>query len=52
MLKRLFIKWLRERALRLPSDKVDELAKRLKVSREVIVAVNDALIDWVVKQVD
>jgi hypothetical protein len=52
MLKRLFVKWLRERALRLPSDKVDELAKRLRVPREAIVAVNDAIIEWVVKQID
>lgn len=45
--KRALRKWLEDRALRLPSDVVDKIAKRLGVDRTLIVEVNEAIIKQV-----
>lgn len=37
--------WLRDRVLRLPGDRVTEIAKRLGVTPEVVKLVNDAIIN-------
>lgn len=43
LLRSLFIKWLRERALVVPSSKREEIAKRLRVDQEVVDAILNEL---------
>jgi hypothetical protein len=44
---RVLRRWLRDRALRLPSDRVREIAQRLGVKEETVRDINDAIIDWI-----
>jgi hypothetical protein len=49
--KRYLRSWLENRALRLPSDTVDAISKRLGVPRELVVEVNEAIIKYVTEAI-
>ena len=49
--KRLFIKWLRERALVIPQSKREEIARRLKVDQQVVDSVLFELRDAILNQI-
>ena len=51
VLKSLFIKWLRDRALLVPYAKRVEIAKRLKLDQEVVDSVLFELRDYILQQV-
>lgn len=52
LLKRLFIKWLRERALVIPYAKRVEIAKRLNLDQEVVDSVMFELRDYILRELD
>lgn len=51
LLRPLFIKWLRERALVIPEAKRDEIAQRLNLSRSTVDRVLFALRDAILENV-
>lgn len=52
LLRPLFMKWLRDRALVVPAAKRAEIAKRLKLDQEVVDSVLFELRDYILRQVD
>lgn len=50
MLKRLVIRWLKERALRLPFETKQKLARKLNVDVSVIVEVENAILEWLLEK--
>ncbi len=52
LLKPLFIKWLRERALYVPESRREEIAKRLRIKRETVDAVLEDAVEFILKQVE
>lgn len=52
LLRQLFVKWLRDRALVVPASKRAEIAKRLKLDQEVVDSVLFELRDYILRQVD
>jgi hypothetical protein len=51
VLRPLFIKWLRDRALVVPYAKRVEIAKRLKLDQEVVDSVLFELRDYILQQI-
>ncbi|GIV21951.1 MAG: hypothetical protein KatS3mg023_3702 [Armatimonadota bacterium] len=52
LLKGMFIKWLRERALVIPYAKRVEIAKRLKVDQEIVDSVLFELRDHILRELE
>lgn len=52
LLRSLFVKWLRERALVVPAAKREEIAKRLKLDQAVVDSVLFELRDVIIRQIE
>lgn len=52
LLKPLFVRWLRDRALVVPASKREEIAKRLKLDVAVVDSVLFELRDYILKRID
>jgi len=51
VLKQLVLRWLEERALRLPQATRERLADRLKVDVALVYAIEEAIREHIIKQV-
>lgn len=52
LLKPLFVRWLRDRALYIPRHRLEEIARRVKVDVELVESLFFEFRDHVLRQVD